>query len=157
MSYDNIDTLNKFSVSECRNKFAVASDSDQKIMKAYDAVLKGKPEWANRTSYVIAPDAARSSTRYTDLKPDKHVGEHHGGGPEVGGHASEKAHRSLLRPDVRKFRWRGSPQSPPPSRASRGTRVSGRGCPGIYLRLGLDRGAAARAAGPPKTSIPIRT
>src|SRR6478609_6267441 len=39
VSYDNIDTLNKFSVSECRNKFAVASDADQKIMKAYDAVL----------------------------------------------------------------------------------------------------------------------
>ncbi len=44
VSYDNIDTLNKFSVSECRSKFGVASDADQKIMKAYDAVLKGKPE-----------------------------------------------------------------------------------------------------------------
>jgi peroxiredoxin Q/BCP len=41
VSYDNIDTLNKFSVSECRSKFGVASDADQKIMKAYDAVLKG--------------------------------------------------------------------------------------------------------------------
>src|SRR5215207_10033700 len=39
VSYDKIETLNKFSVSECRNKFAVASDADQKIMKAYDAVL----------------------------------------------------------------------------------------------------------------------
>src|SRR3977135_1602759 len=37
VSYDKVDTLNKFSVSECRNKFAVASDPDQKIMKAYDA------------------------------------------------------------------------------------------------------------------------
>ena len=72
VSYDNIDTLNKFSVSECRNKFAVASDGDQKIMKAYDAVLTGKPEWANRTSYVISPTGEVLYT-YTDLKPDKHV------------------------------------------------------------------------------------
>src|ERR1700744_5227027 len=28
VSHDSIDTLNKFSVSECRNKFAVASDED---------------------------------------------------------------------------------------------------------------------------------
>src|ERR1700757_4043459 len=31
VSHDSIDTLNKFSVSECRNKFAVASDEDKKI------------------------------------------------------------------------------------------------------------------------------
>src|SRR3954468_12393289 len=72
VSYDNIDTLNKFSVSECRNKFAVASDADQKIMKAYDAVLARKPELADRTSYVIAPDG-RILYSYTDLNPDKHV------------------------------------------------------------------------------------
>jgi peroxiredoxin len=59
-------------VSECRNKFAVASDGDQKIMKAYDAVLSGKPEWANRTSYVIAP-TGQVLYAYTDLNPDKHV------------------------------------------------------------------------------------
>jgi thioredoxin-dependent peroxiredoxin len=31
VSHDGIDTLNKFSVSECRSKFAVASDADLKI------------------------------------------------------------------------------------------------------------------------------
>src|SRR5690349_24283320 len=72
VSYDKIDTLNKFSVSECRNKFAVASDADQKIMKAYDAVLAKKPELADRTSYVIAPDG-HVLYSYTDLTPDKHV------------------------------------------------------------------------------------
>jgi peroxiredoxin len=72
VSYDNIDTLNKFSVSECRSKFAVASDADQKIMKAYDAVLVKKPELADRTSYVIAPDG-KVLYSYTDLNPDKHV------------------------------------------------------------------------------------
>src|ERR1700743_627362 len=55
VSHDPIDKLNKFSVSECRNKFAVASDADGSIMKNYDAVLAAKPEYANRTSYVIAP------------------------------------------------------------------------------------------------------
>jgi peroxiredoxin len=72
VSYDNIDTLNKFSVSECRNKFAVASDADQKIMKAYDAVLAQKPELSDRTSYVISPDG-KVLYSYTNLNPDKHV------------------------------------------------------------------------------------
>ena len=58
VSHDPIEKLNKFSVSECRNKFAVASDADGSVMKAYDAVLAAKPEYANRTSYVIAPSGA---------------------------------------------------------------------------------------------------
>ena len=73
VSHDPIDTLNKFSVTECRNKFAVASDADQKITKAYDAVLRIKPEYADRTSYVIAPTGT-IIYEYTALDPDKHVG-----------------------------------------------------------------------------------
>jgi peroxiredoxin len=72
VSHDNIDTLNKFSVSECRNKFAVAADGDQKITKEYDAVLAIKPEYANRTSYVIAP-TGKIIYEYTAMDPDKHV------------------------------------------------------------------------------------
>ena len=72
VSHDSIEKLNKFSVSECRNKFAVASDADQKITKAYDAVLAVKPEYANRTSYVIAP-TGKIIYEYTALNPDKHV------------------------------------------------------------------------------------
>src|SRR5271169_5917638 len=72
VSHDNIDTLNKFSVSECRNKFAVASDPDQKITKEYDAVLAAKPEYADRTSYVIAPNG-KIIYEYTAMNPDKHV------------------------------------------------------------------------------------
>jgi peroxiredoxin Q/BCP len=72
VSHDPIDTLNRFSVSECRNKFAVASDADQSITKAYDAVLAAKPEYANRTSYVIAPDGT-IVYEFTALSPDKHV------------------------------------------------------------------------------------
>jgi peroxiredoxin len=71
VSHDSIDTLNKFSVSECRNKFAVASDVDRKISKAYDAVLLFTA-YANRTSYVIAP-TGKVIYAYTALNPDKHV------------------------------------------------------------------------------------
>lgn len=72
VSHDSIDTLNKFSVSECRSKFAVAADPDEAIIKAYDTVLARKPEYADRTSYVIAPDGTILYA-YTDLKPDHHV------------------------------------------------------------------------------------
>lgn len=72
VSADDIETLHKFSVSECRNKFAVAADADQKIMKAYDARLMLKPSWASRTSYVIAP-TGEIIYSYSALSPDKHV------------------------------------------------------------------------------------
>lgn len=71
VSHDNVETLNKFSVSECRNKFAVASDADQKIAKAYDATLL-MTSYSNRTSYVIAPDGTVLYA-YSALSPDKHV------------------------------------------------------------------------------------
>jgi peroxiredoxin Q/BCP len=72
ISHDDIDKLNKFSVAECRNKFAVAADADQKIMKSYDAVLGPHPEYANRTSYVIAP-TGKIIYEFTDMSPDQHV------------------------------------------------------------------------------------
>jgi peroxiredoxin (alkyl hydroperoxide reductase subunit C) len=71
VSHDDIDTLNKFSVSECRNKFAVASDADLKIAKAYDAQLLFS-SYSNRTSYVIAP-TGKILYAYSALSPDKHV------------------------------------------------------------------------------------
>src|SRR5262249_9589939 len=66
VSHDPIEKLNRFSVSECRNKFAVASDADGSVMKNYDAVLPVKPDFANRTSYVIAPTGVIVYS-YTDL------------------------------------------------------------------------------------------
>jgi thioredoxin-dependent peroxiredoxin len=72
VSHDPIDKLQKFSVSECRSKFAVAADTDQTVEKAYDAVLPQAAQYANRTSYVIAPDGTIFYS-FTDLKPDKHV------------------------------------------------------------------------------------
>ncbi len=72
VSADDIETLQRFSVSECQGKFAVASDKDQAIMKAYDAVLDMKPELADRTSYVISPEG-EILYAYTALNPDAHV------------------------------------------------------------------------------------
>lgn len=72
VSHDNIDVLKKFSVSECRSKFPVAADTDQKIMEAYDSILPRNTKYANRTSYVIAPDRTIIYT-YTNLNPDHHV------------------------------------------------------------------------------------
>ncbi len=72
VSHDSIATLERFSVSECRSKFAVAADPTQSIMKSYDAVLAVRPELANRTSYVIAP-SGEILYSYTDLNPSKHV------------------------------------------------------------------------------------
>lgn len=72
VSHDDIGTLNKFSVSECRSKFAVAADENQSIMKSYDAILAIDPKYANRVSYVIAP-GERIVYEYTSLNPEKHV------------------------------------------------------------------------------------
>jgi thioredoxin-dependent peroxiredoxin len=72
VSHDPLDTLQKFSVSECRSKFAVAADTSGSVMKAYDAVLPEHPAYANRTSYVIAPNGTIVYT-YTSLDPTQHV------------------------------------------------------------------------------------
>lgn len=71
VSKDDIATLDKFSVSECRSKFAVAADPDLKIAKSYDAKLP-LLGYADRTSFVIGQDGAVSYV-YSALSPDKHV------------------------------------------------------------------------------------
>src|ERR1700710_2242063 len=73
VSHDDIKTLQDFSTKDCASKFPVASDGDQHIMTAYDAVLGGKhPELANRTSYLVAPDG-HVVAEFTDLDYSKHV------------------------------------------------------------------------------------
>lgn len=71
MSRDDLPTLQKFSVEECRDAFPVAIASAQ-IAKAYDVVLKQKPELTDRTSYVIAPDG-RIVFVHSDLDWSEHV------------------------------------------------------------------------------------
>lgn len=73
VSHDNIDTLNKFSVSECRSKFPVAADPALTVAKQYDAVLPQDPSYANRTSYVIAPDGKILATMTDLAHPQQHV------------------------------------------------------------------------------------
>jgi len=72
VSHDDIATLDKFSAQDCASKFPVASDGDQHIMKAYDAVYAKSPEYANRTSYLLAPDG-HVVAEYTDMDYSKHV------------------------------------------------------------------------------------
>ncbi len=72
MSNDDIDTLKKFSVLECRNKFAVAADQGAGVMKRYDAVMPGRTDVADRISYVIAPDG-KVIYSYASMSPDQHV------------------------------------------------------------------------------------
>jgi len=72
ISHDDIATLNKFSVSECRSKFAVAADPDLSIAKSYDATAWFLPGHSDRTSFVITPDG-NVLYSYTALSPDAHV------------------------------------------------------------------------------------
>jgi len=50
----------------------VASDETQTVMKAFDAVMQTRPDYANRISYVIAPDGT-IAYHYMSLNPTKHV------------------------------------------------------------------------------------
>ena len=72
VSGDDIETLSKFSVQACQSKFPVASDNSQAVMKSFDAVMQTRPEYANRISYVIAPDG-KVAYHYMSLNPKRHV------------------------------------------------------------------------------------
>ena len=56
----------------CQSKFPVASDKTQAVMKSFDAVMQTRPEYANRISYVIAPNGSVVS-HYMSLNPTRHV------------------------------------------------------------------------------------
>jgi peroxiredoxin Q/BCP len=70
VSSDDIETQKRFSTQECRSNFLVASDPKLTIAREYDAVLMGS--FANRTSYVIAPDGKVIET-FTNLAPLGHI------------------------------------------------------------------------------------
>lgn len=72
VSGDDIETLSKFSTQACQSKFPVASDQSQSVMKSFDAVMQTRPEYANRISYLIAPDG-KIVYEYMSLNPTKHV------------------------------------------------------------------------------------
>ncbi|MBS0333589.1 MAG: peroxiredoxin [Proteobacteria bacterium] len=70
----NTDQLADFSkeTEHCGGKFPVASDPGAKIAKEYDAILAQKPDWSNRTSYVIAQNGQIADV-YSALDPSDHV------------------------------------------------------------------------------------
>lgn len=72
VSGDDIELLSRFSVKACNGKFAVASDESKAIMKSFDAVMQTRPDYANRVSYVIAPNG-KVVYSYMSLNPLKHV------------------------------------------------------------------------------------
>jgi peroxiredoxin len=70
------DELAAFSkeAEHCSGKFAVAADPGAKIAKEYESVLAQKPEWSDRTSYVI--DSSGTIVHaYSNLDPKDHVKE----------------------------------------------------------------------------------
>lgn len=74
LSADDLDTLKRFSVEECRGKFAVGV-ATPKIIEAYDVALDHEAlpgGLADRTSYVIAPDG-RIVFVHSDLDYRDHV------------------------------------------------------------------------------------
>jgi peroxiredoxin len=70
VSADDIATLSRFSIEECRNKFAVATATPAMI-KAYDAQLP-LMKFSSRTSYVIAQNGQIAYT-YSEMAANKHV------------------------------------------------------------------------------------
>jgi len=72
VSGDDIDTLAKFSIQECQSKFPVGSDDTKTIMNSFDAVMALRPEYANRISYLIAPNG-KILYEYKSLNPYNHV------------------------------------------------------------------------------------
>ena len=71
MSADDLGTLKRFSVEACRSAFPVATASPATI-RAYDVVLKKKPELTDRTSYVI-DRRGRIVFVHSDMNWSEHV------------------------------------------------------------------------------------
>ena len=72
----NLDKLQQISMDtdKCSGKFPVAADPGAKIAKQYDAVLPQRPDWSDRTSYVIAPSGQILHV-HSKLDPSQHVSE----------------------------------------------------------------------------------
>lgn len=71
MSGDDIEGLKKFSVSECRDKFAVAQ-ADDRIIADYQVRMAPGLAMTNRTSYVIDRNG-KIAFVHSAMKPEGHV------------------------------------------------------------------------------------
>lgn len=72
LSGDDLETLKRFSVEECRNRFAVGADADLAIAERYGARMPERPDLASRSSFVIAPDG-RILSALTESRPAPHI------------------------------------------------------------------------------------
>jgi peroxiredoxin Q/BCP len=72
VSGDDLELITRFSVQACQGKFPVAADEKKVVIKAFDAAMQTRPEYANRISYVIAPNG-KVIYSYLSLNPNKHV------------------------------------------------------------------------------------
>lgn len=72
VSNNSVETLKLFSVTECRGKFAVATDVQAQVMRRYDAVRDPASGVAERVSYVISPQR-RVLHAYASPEADGHV------------------------------------------------------------------------------------
>jgi peroxiredoxin len=72
----NLDKLQKISsdTDKCSGKFPVAADAGAKIARQYDAVLSVKPDWSDRTSFVISQNGQVVHT-YSKMDPTEHVSQ----------------------------------------------------------------------------------
>lgn len=59
---------------KCSGKFPVAADPGARIAKQYDSVMAAKPDWSDRTSYVISPKGDVIHA-YSKLDPTEHVAQ----------------------------------------------------------------------------------
>ena len=75
VSGDGIDTQREFSSKECRDTFPVGADPKLKVIKAYDAAFSMPvvgATFANRVSYVIAPDG-KIIEAHSDMSAEPHI------------------------------------------------------------------------------------
>lgn len=72
VSNDDIQTLQRFSIEACRNKFAVGADESARVIRAYQAQIAARSQMADRISYVISPEG-RIVHVHHDPNPEGHV------------------------------------------------------------------------------------
>jgi peroxiredoxin len=66
---DNLARLAEFSAEHCRDKFPIAAVETSTI-QAYNVVMSAKPDWSDRTSYVIAPNGDIALSFSNPAAPD---------------------------------------------------------------------------------------
>jgi len=67
------EAVKDFSSTHCSGKFPVMATTADTV-KAYDSVLSARPDWSNRTSYVINKDG-KIVLSYVNAGPNGHVEE----------------------------------------------------------------------------------